>query len=129
MSLSCDCNYFDPAWFYEPQDVAPLSTKRSRKCCSCGERISVGDDAMAFIRYRHPEPGSVAERIYGEYGDEPLSTWYLCDRCAGLYESLDGLGFCNLLEQDMRELCKEYAEMQRDAGVFRGSMVINKEPA
>ena len=62
----------------------------------------------------------MAERIYAD--EEPLPTWYLCDRCAGLCESLDALGFCNLLGQDMRELCREYAQMQREAGVFRGQM-------
>ena len=126
MSLSCECYGDDADWYYAPQEVAPLSTKRSRKCCSCKERIAVGDDAMAFTRWRTPNYDSVAERIYGEGGEEPLATWFMCDRCAGLYESLSGLGFCDLLEQDMRELCKEYAEMQRSAGVFHGSMVIVK---
>ena len=129
MSLSCDCYYDDADWFYEPQDVSPLNTKRSRKCCSCKEKIAVGDDAKAFIRYRNPEYGSIAEKIYGEGGEEPLATWFMCDRCAGLYESLDSLGFCNLLGQNMMSTCKEYADMQRDAGVFRGQMIIERSEA
>ena len=60
--------------------------------------------------------------IHGD--EEPLPTWYLCARCAGLYESLDGLGFCNLIGQDLRETCREYAQLQRDAGVFRGAMAV-----
>lgn len=126
MSLYCDCNYDDHDWFYEPQDVTPLNTKRSRTCCSCRERIAVGDDAMAFRRWRYPNYDSVAERIYGECGEEPLTTWYMCDRCAGLYESLKDLGFCDLLQQNMVDVCKEYADMQRYAGVFRGQMIIAK---
>jgi hypothetical protein len=123
--LSCSCNYDDSGWWYDSyKEVVPLTAKRMRKCCSCKEPIKVGDDCKPFPRWRSPNPGSVAERIYGD--EEPLPTWYLCDRCAGLYESLDSLGFCDLLGQDLRVTCREYAEMQREAGVFRGQMVIKR---
>lgn len=123
--LACDCDYGDNAWWYEDDGdgVKPLATKRMRRCCSCKDRIAVGDECLKFVRWRNPNEGSVAERIYGD--EEPLATWYLCDRCAGLYESLDGLGFCGLLGQDLRSVCREYADMQREAGVFRGQMVVN----
>ena len=129
MSLTCTCDDWDDPefWIEDPRPIAPLATKRMRRCHSCKERIAVGDDCMEFPRWRTPEPDSIAERIYGD--EEPLSSWYLCDRCAGLYESLDDLGFCNLLGQDLRETCREYAQMQRDAGVFRGEMVIAKKEA
>lgn len=124
--LSCDCEYGDDAdwWFDDTSAIESLSTKRCRRCCSCKERIAVGDDCKPFRRWRTPNDGSVAERIHGD--EEPLATWYLCDRCSGLYESLDGLGFCDLLGQDLRGTCREYAQMQRDGGVFRGQMVISK---
>ncbi len=124
--LSCDCDYGDDAewWFDDTKEVAPLATKRMRRCCSCKDRIAVGDDCKPFIRWRNADCDSVEYRIHGE--EIPLPTWYLCDRCAGLYESLDGLGFCGLLGQDLREVCREYAEMQRDAGVFRGQMVLTR---
>ena len=121
--LACDCDYDDPAWWHEGMgEIAPLATKRSRRCCSCKARIAVGEDCAAITRYRRPGYDTIEERIYGEGGEVPLATWYLCDRCAGLCESLDALGFCNLIGQDMRELCREYAQMQREAGVFRGQM-------
>ncbi len=123
--LACNCDMDDPDWWHDcGSDVQPLATKRMRRCCSCKDRIAVGDDCKPFTRWRQPEYDSIAERIYGD--EEPLATWYLCDRCAGLYESLDGLGFCNLLGQDMREVCREYADMQRAAGVFRGQMVVRQ---
>lgn len=129
--LSCECDYDDPEWWYDDRKpVAPLATKRMRRCCSCTDRIAVGDDCKPFPRwrivsgYRDPE---VVVQIYGDGGEMPLTTWYLCDRCAGLYESLDSLGFCELLGNDLRQTCREYAEMQRDAGVFRGQMVVNRE--
>lgn len=126
--LTCECGDGDYGWWYEDQcDVRPLATKRSRRCCSCKERIAVGDDCKQFPRWRtvsgYSDP-EVVVRIYGEGGEQPLTTWYLCDRCAGLYESLDGLGFCDLLGQDLRQACREYAQMQRDGGVFRGQMVM-----
>lgn len=129
MSLSCECySDDDPDWWFEDTaPVGPLATKRMRRCCSCKDRIAVGDDCRPFRRWRTPAYDSVEERIYGEGEEVPLATWHMCDRCAGLYESLDGLGFCISLGSDMRALCREYAEMQRDAGVFRGRMVINKE--
>lgn len=128
--LACDCDYGDDvAYWYETDDeVRPLATKRMRRCCSCKDRIAVGDDCQSFTRWRNPNYGSVAERIFGEGGEEPLATWYLCDRCAGLYESLDSLGFCGLLGQDLRKSCREYAQMQRDAGVFRGWSMCWQSP-
>ena len=121
MTLACSCDYDDPAWWHDgAAEVAPLATKRSRRCCSCKSRIAVGEDCSAVRRWRNPNPGSVAERIYAD--EEPLATWYLCDRCAGLYESLDSLGFCGLIGQDLRAVCREYGQMQREAGVYRGQM-------
>lgn len=123
--LACDCNYDDPAWWHEGMgEIAPLATKRMRRCCSCKERIAVGEDCAAITRYRRPGYDTIEERIYGEGGAVPLATWYLCDRCAGLHESLDALGFCNLIGQNLVEVCREYGQMQREAGVFRGQMVI-----
>lgn len=129
MSLSCECDWDDPDWWYDDsRPVEPLATKRSRRCVSCNDRIKVGDDCKEFTRWRHARYDTIEERIYGEGGEVPMASWYLCDRCAGLYESLDDLGFCGLLgeKHDLRETCREYADMQRQAGVFKGSMEIHK---
>ena len=123
--LTCSCGD-DSEWYYAPADgVAPLATKRWRKCCSCKVKIQVGEDCRALRRWRHPGYETVAERIYGDGGEEPLTTWYLCDRCAGLYESLNSLGFCITMPANLVHLCREYGEMQRDAGVFRGKMTLH----
>lgn len=128
--LSCDCDWGDYEWWFDDtSEVSPLATKRMRRCCSCKDRIAVGDECKAFRRWRNVNEYSdpeVVVRIYGDGGEQSIPTWYMCDRCAGLYESLNGLGFCGLLGQDLREVCREYAQMQRDAGVFRGQMVIDK---
>jgi len=122
--LTCSCGDDDYDWWYwGNQPIAPLATKRSRRCKSCEERIAVGDDCRPFARWHRPN-NDLEERIYDD--EVPMATWYLCDRCAGLYESLSNLGFCDLLGQDMRALCREYADMQREAGVFRGQMIMRK---
>lgn len=121
--LSCSCDDWDDAdWWYETREVKPLATKRWRKCHSCRDLIRPGDDAMEIVRWRNPGYDTIEERIYGEGGEVPMASWWLCDRCAGLYESLDDLGFCDLLGQDLRATAREYAEMQREAGVFKGRM-------
>lgn len=128
MTLTCSCGDDDYEWQHDGgRPVAPLATKRMRRCCSCKDRIAVGDDAKEFVRWRNPGYDTVEERIYGEGGEVPMASWWMCDRCAGLYESLDGLGFCLVLGEDMREVAREYADMQRAAGVFRGQMIIRKE--
>lgn len=132
MSLSCECGD-DAEWWYEPADgVAPLATKRWRACCSCKDRINVGDDCKALRRWRAVCDFSDPPVVISIYGDEyPLTTWYLCDRCAGLYESLSDLGFCITMPDNLIEVCREYAQMQRDAGVFRGQMAVqpaSKDP-
>jgi len=113
MSLSCECDYDgDAEWYYNtPDDYAPLSTKRSRKCCSCKERIAVGDLSLRFSRWKHPEYGSIAEKIYGEGSEIPIADWWMCERCGDLYLSLAELKFCVDPGDDMRELVREYAEL------------------
>ena len=131
--LSCSCDNDDADWFYDDTlEVAPLATKRMRRCCSCKDRIAVGDDCKPFPRWRtvsyYSDP-EVLVRIYGDGGEFALPTWYLCDRCAGLYESLDSLGFCGMLGDNLVQTCREYGQMQRAAGVFRGQMVLTPNVA
>ena len=112
MSLSCDCNFDadirDHSWlWYAPRDYVTLSTKRSRRCCSCGTRIKPGDIVAAFERLRAPT--AIEERIYGEDAEIEIATWFHCETCADLYFSLADLGFCMSIEDDMREVVREYA--------------------
>lgn len=116
MSLSCYCDNNDAEWYFmDPDDTAPyapLATKRSRKCCSCGERIAVGDLSVRFTRFRYAGWDTIEAKIYGEGGEVSLPSWYMCERCGDLYYSLTELGFCvSLGVDDMRELVREYAGM------------------
>lgn len=107
MSLSCSCEYDDPDWWYEPdEDFSLLATKRGRKCCSCKVRIPVGADALAFRRWRSPEYGSIEERIYGD--EVPMSPWFMCEKCGGLYMAVSDLKFCCNIEEDIATQIREY---------------------
>lgn len=117
MGLSCDCGFDvcldDYAWiWYGPDGYTELSTKRSRKCCSCGTKISVGETCAAFPRERATN-SEIEERIYGEGEPVPIATWWHCETCADLYFSITELGYCISLEDNMHDLVKEYADSQK----------------
>lgn len=115
MPLTCDCDYDgDFAWYYGNGNFGTLTTKRSRKCRSCSKRISVGEPVMEFDRWRQPE-NDIEERIYGDDGEMPLASYYLCEPCSDLYSSLEELGYCVSPDEDQRALVKEYAELHRQA--------------
>lgn len=113
MGLSCDCDYEpepgDVCW-WKARDFSTLESKRSKRCCSCGDKIRPGGTVAAFDRYKVPEH-QIELNIWGDCCDQgpPRATWYMCERCAGLFFSLDELGYCIDIRDDMRELVKEYA--------------------
>lgn len=114
MSLSCGyCDYdFEPGWtvWYDPGDYMELDTKRSRKCCSCGGKIAVGDVCSRVPRTKIPEY-EVELKIYGEDGEAPLSNAYACERCTDIFWSLRDLGFeCVYIAEGMPGLLSEYQE-------------------
>lgn len=115
MSLSCTCAEFDgDGWYYEaPDDYTKLATKRTRPCCSCGQRIQVGDLCVKFNRFMQPAPMSVSERIYGD--EMPLAPRFMCEACGDQYFNLTALGFCITLGDDMMDLLREYVEMRAAA--------------
>ena len=101
MSLHCDIDGGDDRgdwWWYQPADEKPLATKRSRKCCSCGNKIAVGETARLIRRYRQPTEFEEMRGI--AYDEVPLSDWYLCERCGDLADSISELGFCYTLGVD-----------------------------
>lgn len=114
MSLYCDADgdYDDCDWWWVgPSQEEPLATKRSRRCCSCGAKISVGDVSRKVYRYRHP---TEFEENRGIASDEvALANWYLCEECGDLSDSLTELGFCYSLGDDsLRQQIKEYKNEQ-----------------
>ncbi len=116
MSLSCHCDDFEidgDSWGYiSGEDFSNLQTKRSRKCCSCGDMILPGADVVKFERMRGPR-NEIEERCKG--AEIYLSDWYMCEECGGLYLSLSELGYCvELGQDDMHDLVKEYAALKAE---------------
>lgn len=112
MSLTCAMDCDDAEWYYEQaSDFAPLNTKRSRKCCSCGCRIAVGEDALKHACWRRPE-NDIEERIYGD--EVPLATKYMCESCGGIAITLSELGYNAPPGEDMRKLAREYREQREE---------------
>lgn len=113
MSLYCSTDFDDYggdwSWMWDRAETKLLATKRSRKCCSCGEKIKPGDPAAVVNRLRRPKD-DIEERIYGEDGEVYMADWYFCETCNDLALSLDELGFCFELggKQSLAEQIKEY---------------------
>lgn len=106
MSISCGCDTDGCDWFYYgADDFSKLNTKRSRKCCNCGTRIEVGGECIKLSRAKYPE-SDIEERIYGD--EVPLSAWYMCEECGGVYLSITEAGYCVTLDgDDIRKAMKE----------------------
>lgn len=66
--------------------------------------------AVAFYRYKIPDH-KIEISIYGEDGEVPMASWYMCERCGDLFFSLNELGYCIDIREDMRDLVREYAAM------------------
>lgn len=114
MSLSCTCDlYGDEAdWYYETaDDFSVLTTKRSRKCCSCKTKIKPGEEVLKLRRYQQPSDrcNYIEESIYG--GEVPLAAWYMCETCGGLYFAVTDLGMCCDIERDLKVQIREYNEL------------------
>lgn len=121
MSLFCNAGGYDTDgadwWWYQPADEAPLATKRSRKCCSCGAKVGVGETARKVRRYR---PATEWEEMRGLGDEVRLADWYLCETCGDLADSLAELGFCYTLGGD--SLAKQIDEYRREEAAHREYM-------
>ena len=108
MSLSCYCD-FDGDYWYETAEVgAPLNTKRGRKCCSCGARLSVGDECFELMIFRSPKEGYEENR----YPDGvPLASNYRCPKCDELAGALRAAGYCIPIGDNVNALLREYWEI------------------
>lgn len=110
MGLTCECYHeSEPGQviWTAISDYKPLDSKRACRCCSCGEKIRPGELCAETKRYKVPET-EVECRIYGEDGEVPRASRYMCERCADIANSLEGLGFCAQPWEDQRELLRDY---------------------
>lgn len=113
MSLYCSVDADgDYDWYWEPDSKGqqPLSTKRSRRCCSCKSKIKVGETALKLFIWRPPE-NDIEERIHGD--EVYLAPKYFCETCADLSDSLNELGFCYDINQSLAQQIKDYRDDER----------------
>lgn len=113
LTCSCDFDWDDHSWWYEPpDDYSTLNTKRRHRCSSCKQLIDLGSIITKFTRFRYPR-GEVELRIHN-YDEEAwinLAPKYLCEECSDLFWSFDELGFeCISPDENMRELALQYNE-------------------
>lgn len=108
--ISCSCEDYGNIefWYIPADDFTPLKTKRRRRCCSCKTIIKPGEDVLAFRRWRAPSDryNYIEESIYGD--EVPLATWYMCEKCGGLYMAVADLGMCCDIAEDIATQIKEY---------------------
>lgn len=112
MSLSCSCEYdYDgEGWGWNTIKEIKMPVGVRKRCCSCKTLIQICSPALEFNRFRDAIT-DVECKIYGDnYID--LAPWYLCEICSDLYWSLDELGYCVELGDNMHELVAEYAQLQ-----------------
>ena len=113
MPLSCECGD-DYEWFYhKPDDYSTLAASRRKRCVSCGSLIDLGAVVGTFECHRPPRH-DIEENIYGD--EVPMADKFMCERCVDLFFSLDDLGFCLTLGENMLELAKDYAELYGPGG-------------
>jgi hypothetical protein len=111
MGLSCECGIGDGdyAWYYSPKkEQTPLTTSKRRRCQSCNCLIDVGSLCLEFERWKE-----ICDTYGDPLRDEYLASHYECEECSDLRENLEELGFCVDLGDNIRDLTKEYAKMNK----------------
>jgi len=70
----------------------------------------VGELCCEVKRYKVPDL-DMEVRIYGEDGEIPRASHWMCEECTDIALSLEAVGFCPKTWLDQRALLKEYVEV------------------
>ncbi len=113
MALSCSCDYEpEPGMkcWQAGEDFSrmPLLSRRKR-CCSCNKLLEPSSTVVEIERNKIPET-DVEVRIYGENGEIPLASWYLCEKCGEIYLTLADIGYECIYPPSTLAAQKEYWE-------------------
>lgn len=114
MALSCSCDFeLEPGikrWIADEDfSKMPLLSRR-KKCCSCNNLLEPGSEVVKITRNKVPET-DVEIKIYGEDGEIPLATWYLCEKCGEIYLTLTEIGYKCIYPPDTLDAREEYWEI------------------
>lgn len=110
MGLTCECPDNLERWFYTDVCESTLKTTIRKRCASCSNLIELNSPVVKFHCLRFPT-SYVEMRIHGDDGEIKLAPKYMCETCGDLYFSLNELGFCISLGDNMNDLVKEYAKV------------------
>lgn len=113
MALACDNDYYP-----EPGEVTwwPATTwtrhsrKRIPKCVSCGTRVPAEKDCLEFARFKVPD-SDIEVRIYGEDGEIPRASKFMCWECGWRYLALHRHGYAINIYDNMAALMREHDDL------------------
>jgi len=74
--------------------------------------LKPGNTVAEVPRYRVPDT-DIECRIYGEDGEIPLASHFLCERCADIFFSLEELNYCVSAYENQMLLLEEYKETHK----------------
>lgn len=110
--LSCGCNEWEGdfgTWaFYPPDNFELFSSKRRKRCSSCNQLITIGDNCLKFSRVRAPYT-EIEQRISGD--EISKAALFLCEKCGEIYLNLTEIGYCLCPTEEMAEALEEYWEL------------------
>lgn len=111
MSLTCGYNELElepgQTVYYYPKDFEKLEGKRRKRCTSCNKMIDIGSFVVPVYWFKVPE-NDIEINIYGEDGEIPRATTYLCETCGEIHLNLLDLGYHVYYNDDMRQALKDY---------------------
>jgi len=111
MTLSCDCDLNTDFFCEAVGEFMELKGKHCVRCLSCSELIGIGSICLKFVRGYTNEDGD--EHITGHF--------YYCESCGDLFCSLEDLGFCIVMNENMHEVLEEYHDIYgQDKGEKNG---------
>lgn len=111
--LTCGCEDFCPepgdTYIHSISDYKPAQfTGYRKRCKNC--RTQIDKLALCVEVHRVKVPDTDVEcAIYGEEGEIPRASWWLCESCADIFFSLEELGYCVPIGE-IKATLKEYQQ-------------------
>lgn len=120
MPLTCGCDEF---YNLEPGEIVwnfsdsfeVLKTKRGRRCCEpkCNIIIKPGELVTIHERWKVPE-GDYENARFGEDGQIPRSSKFLCEKCSDMWFNLAEHGFDCVGPWEVWDCLKDYVALAKD---------------
>jgi hypothetical protein len=117
--LECACGEWDgesgSAYFPDNQLRKLEDGKRKKRCKSCENPISHGEECLRIARERASRH-EIEESIYGD--TVPVASWYLCAGCGEVFLNLENAGYCPDPSENQGWLLREHQKSVNHGGWF-----------